>query len=85
LEIDVVFAVDVVFDRYICRKIEIRVEGARAVSTCDTVGSRELEDVVVASPFAIETSLDAVAFTLDVRESNVDVSADTGYIETSDV
>ena len=55
------------------------------MSTDDTRGSGEFPDVVVADAFTVDTGLDAITLTLDVRESEIDFSGDACNIETPDI
>lgn len=85
LQIDVVLTVGVEFDSNIRRKIEVRIKSASAISTDDTRRSGEFPDVIVADAFTVDTGLDAITLTLDLRESEIDLGGDTCNIETPDI
>jgi hypothetical protein len=60
-------------------------KSASAMSTDDTRGSGEFPDVVVADAFTVDTGLDAITLTLNLKESEIDFSGDAGNIETPDI
>ena len=60
-------------------------EGASAMSTHNAVWSRELVDVVVASFLTFDAGLNTVAFTLDLREGEIDFGSNARNIEASDI
>ena len=67
------------------REIEVRVEGAGAMTLCDTLGGGEFPHIVCAGLGAFETLLDAIAFVLDFGVGEVDFRYDTCDVEASDV
>jgi hypothetical protein len=78
-------AVEIDFDSDIRRKVELRVEGASAVAALDALGSRKLPYVRSTGGWAVKALLDAVAFILDQRESQVDFSHNTRHVKALDI
>ena len=60
-------------------------ESARAMTNFHTFSIGKLPDVVVASCFTVETSLDARAEVFDLRKDEVDFCGHAGDIETPDI
>jgi hypothetical protein len=77
--------VEVDIDGDIRGKVELRVEGAGAVAALDACGSRKLPYVGSTSGWAVQALLDAVAFILDQRESQVDFSHNTRHVKALDI
>lgn len=78
-------AVEIDFDGDIRGKVELRVEGASAVAALDACGSRKLPYVGSTGGWAVQALLDAVAFILDQRKSQVDLSHNTGHVKALDI
>lgn len=78
-------AVEINFDGYIRRKVELRVEGASTVASLDALGSRKLPHVRSTCGWTVKALLDAVAFILDQRESQVDFSHNTRHVKSLDI
>ena len=55
------------------------------MSAIDASGTGEFVNIVVASAWSVETSLDAIAFTGDLGECKVNFGDNTSYIETADI
>jgi len=66
-------------------QIELRVQSAGAVAELNGRRGREFVDVVRAGGGAVQALLNAVAFTLDLREGQVDLSDDTCHVEATGV
>jgi hypothetical protein len=60
-------------------------KGASAIAAFDACGSRKLPDVIIAGFFAIDARLDAIAFILDFREGQVNLSRNPGDIKALDI
>jgi len=78
-------AVEIDIDGDIRGKIELRVEGTSAVAALNACGSRKLPYVGSTSGWAVQALLDAVAFILDQRESQVDFSHNTRHVKALDI
>ena len=58
-------AVEIDFDGYTRRKVELRVEGASTVASLDALGSRKLPYVRSTCGWTVKALLNAVTFILD--------------------
>lgn len=75
-------AVQVEFDIDIGWEVELAVERTSAVTGENGSRSAKLPDVGRAGRGSVEAGLDAIASGLDLREHEVDLSHDAGYVET---
>jgi hypothetical protein len=82
IDVLVVLVVEIVLDRHVGGEIELRVECAGAVAALDRRRGGELVDVGGAGGGPVKTGLDTVALVLDLREGEVDLSYNTGHVET---
>jgi len=81
--VQVVVEVDV--DGHAGRQVELAVQRAGAVAGLDGVGRRELVHPAGAGGRVVQARLDAVALVLDLREGQVDLGHDAGYVKATDV
>jgi len=84
IDVHILVTVQVDFNSYVRREIEVRVEGAGAMTLFDTVGGGEFPYIVCAGFGAFETLSDAIAFVLHLREGEVDFRHDACDVEASD-
>ena len=85
VDIRVVRAIQVEFERDLGRQIELTVERACTVAACHRGRGRELVYVRGAGAGPVEAFLNAVTFVLDLGEGQVDFGDDAGDVEALDV
>lgn len=85
IDILVESAVEIDVDGDIRGKVELRVEGASSLAALDACRGRKLPHVGSTGGRAVQALLDAVAFILDQRESQVDFSHNTSHVKSLDI
>lgn len=85
IDIGVVAAREIHLQCHLPGKIEIGVERARTVAGLNGLGRGEFVDVVGTGPEPVQALLDAIAFSPDLREGQVDFSYDSRDIKPAGI